>query len=126
MAPVSLLDQEPLLDPGRFIPAPLRPRTHLPTAQTNLGLDPPEDPHHARGGPLDLAGHRRTHPAAPGPPAGRRSASALGETRCAGPADPRAGAPRVSAHPRDERPAGPGAQTQQARSGTPARLPQPP
>jgi hypothetical protein len=53
------------------VPAPLRPRAHLPAAQTDPRLDPAEDPHPRSRGPLDLARDCRPHPASPGPAAGR-------------------------------------------------------
>src|SRR3954466_273961 len=40
---------------------------------------------------LDLAGHRRAHPATPGPPPGGRPAPALGKTPACRATDPRAG-----------------------------------
>ena len=49
------------------LPAPLRPRTHLPVPQADPRLDHPEAARPRRRRPLDLAGHRRAHPTAPGP-----------------------------------------------------------
>src|SRR5262249_54821062 len=51
------------------VPAPLRPRTHLPAVQTDPGLDRPDHPLTRGRRPLDLAGHRRLHPAAVAAPA---------------------------------------------------------
>src|SRR3981189_2330640 len=104
------------------VPAPLRPRTHLPTVQTNPGLDPPEDPHPAGSRPLDLADHHRLHPTPPGPALGRRPAPSLGTPRPAGSAHSGPGPPRVSKHPPDQRPTSRCAETRQTRPRPATRL----
>ena len=49
------------------LPAPLRPRTHVQVPQADPRLDHPQAARSRRRRSLDLAGHRRAHPAAPGP-----------------------------------------------------------
>ena len=78
-----------------------------------------------RGRPLDLAAHRRTHPATTGRAPRRRPAPTLGTPRRPRPPHPSKSPPRHSEHPRHDRPAGPSTQTQPSRSRTPARLLQP-
>jgi hypothetical protein len=68
------------------------------------GLDRAEDPRPGGCGPVDLAGHRRPYPAAPGPPAGRRPAPPLGTARLAGAADPGPRPPRVPEYSHEGRP----------------------
>jgi hypothetical protein len=68
------------------VPPPLRPRTHLPNAQADTGLDLPEDPHPAGRRPVDLAHPRRLHPTPAGPTTRRRPAPTMGETRSTRPA----------------------------------------
>jgi hypothetical protein len=60
------------------VPPPVRPGAHGQVRQADPGLDDPTAPP-AR--PLDLAGAGRLPPAAPGPPAHRRSAAAVGAAR---------------------------------------------
>ena len=48
------------------LPPPLRPRTHLQVLHADPRLDQPEAARSRRRRPLDLAGHRRAHPTAPG------------------------------------------------------------
>lgn len=67
---------------------------------------------------MDLAGHRRLHPAAACPAPGSRPAPALGETQPAGQAHPRPCPPRLPAHPPNNRLPGPGAETLPARPRT--------
>jgi hypothetical protein len=107
------------------VPTPVRPRTHLPAVQTDPGLDHPEDPHPRRSGPLDLADHRRAHPATTGPAAGCRSPTAPGKTRRPRPADPRKGPTRVSPPPREHQPSYRCTETLPTRPRPPTRLPQP-
>ena len=60
------------------LPAQIRPRTHLPAAQTDAGLDPTQDPHTRRGRPVDLADHRLPHPAPPRPRTSPRTSAGPG------------------------------------------------
>ncbi len=83
---------------------------------------PPEDPHPGRGGPLDLADHHRLHPAASGPAPRGRPAASLGETRRTGPADPRAGPPRVSLPPGEDDPSRRGSETGRPGPGERSRV----
>jgi hypothetical protein len=73
------------------VPAPIRPRTHLSTAQADPRLDSPENPHPRRRGPLDLARDRRAHTTAPGTTTRRRPPPALGTPGPARSAHPRPG-----------------------------------
>src|SRR3954451_4162219 len=104
------------------VPAPFRSRTHLPAVQTDPGLDRPEDPHSASSRPVDVAGHRRLHPAASRPPARRRPAPTLGETGPAGSADTGPGPPRGSKPPPTHHPARQRSETLPTRSRTPTRI----
>src|SRR4051794_3856205 len=99
--------------------APLRPGTHHPAVQADPGLDDAEDPLPAGGRPLDLAGPRRPHPAAAGPPTGPGPAPALGEAAGAGAADPGQSPPRLSPPPGENRSAGQCSETEPPRTGTP-------
>jgi hypothetical protein len=74
--------------------------------ETDSRLDPAEDPHPRSRRPLDLADHRRPHPASPGPAAGRRPAPPLGTPGPARTAHPRPGPPQLSEHPGADRPPG--------------------
>jgi Dolichyl-phosphate-mannose-protein mannosyltransferase len=60
------------------ISASLRPRTHLPTVQTDPWLDHCETARPAGGRPMDLADHRRPHPTPADPHPRGRPAPALG------------------------------------------------
>ncbi|WP_440107935.1 transposase, partial [Streptosporangium sp. H16] len=106
------------------VPAQIRPGAYVPVLQADPGLDRAEDPQPAGGRPLDLADHRRLHPAAPGPSSGGGPAPFVGETRSARAAESGSGTARVSQHPPGNVMSGPCAQTRQARPGTSARLPQ--
>ena len=103
------------------VPAPLRPGAHRPAVQADPGLDRPEDSLAAGGRPLDLAGHRRAHPAAAGPPARRGSAPALGATAASRSADPRPGPAWVSLPTRKDLLSGQRTETHPPRAGTPTR-----
>jgi hypothetical protein len=96
--------------PGRDLaglPAPVRRRARVPVREGNPGLDLRPAPHPGAGGPVDLAGHRRLYPAAPGPPVSAGPAPPLGAARPArqgplpGPRPPRFPShPRPPGHPR--------------------------
>ena len=90
-----------------------------------LGWTSPEAARPRRRRPLDLAGHRRAHPTAPGPRPDRRPAPPLGTTLPTRPADPRPGPPRISPPPTEDHPPGQRAETQPTRPRTPTRHPQP-
>ena len=107
------------------LPAPFRPRTHVQIPQADPRLDHPQAARPRRRGPLDLAGHRRAHPTAPGPGPGHRPAPPLGTALPTRAADPRPGPPRVSPPPTEDHPSGPCAETQPTRPRTPTRHPQP-
>jgi DDE superfamily endonuclease len=49
------------------VPAPVRPRAHLPAVQADTRLDRPQATRPNRGRPVDLADHRRSHPTAARP-----------------------------------------------------------
>ncbi|ETT25790.1 hypothetical protein RR21198_3535 [Rhodococcus rhodochrous ATCC 21198] len=70
------------------VPAPLRPRTHLPDVQTDVGVDRAEDPQPRGGRSLDLDRARCAHPAAARPAPGRGPAPTVGTTASPGPVDP--------------------------------------
>ncbi|GAA2106875.1 hypothetical protein GCM10009759_45520 [Kitasatospora saccharophila] len=90
------------------VPPPLRPGTHLPADEADARLDRPEDLPRRQRRPVDLARHRRPHPAPPRPAAGRGPPPPLGAARRAPPPHPRPGATGVSQHPPDHpRPAAP-------------------
>ena len=98
------------------VPAPLRPRTHLPAVQTDPGLDPPEDPTPAAADRWTWLIITAPHPTAAGPTSRRRPTLALGTPRHPEPTDPGPGlsvaclgtsarAPRY--RPQHRNPAGP-------------------
>ena len=70
------------------------------------------------------ADHRRAHPPAPRPPAGRRPAPTVGETRPAGPADPSSGPSWISEPPREDTHPRQRTETRSPRPRTPTRLPE--
>jgi hypothetical protein len=78
------------------LPTPLRPRTHLPVRQEHPGLDRPTGAHPRAGRPLDVAAHRRLHPAQARPRTRRRPPPALGTSPRALPAHPRTRPARFS------------------------------
>jgi hypothetical protein len=92
---------------------------------TDPRLGPAEAPHPRGRRPLDLADHRRPHPAEAPPPGRRRFAAPLGATGRAGPADPRACPPRVPEPPPAPRLPGPCTQTLTPRAGAATRLEEP-
>ena len=98
---------------------------HLPAAQADPRLDRPQDPRPPRRRHLDLAGHRRPHPAPPRPTPGRRPAPPLGTTRTTRPAHPGPGPSRVPLPPREGRLSGRRAETRQARTRPATRIEEP-
>ena len=72
-----------------------------------LGLDRPEDPRPPHRRPVDLADHRRPHPAPPRPPPRRRPAPPLGTAKAGAGSRPHAsaGGSATSARQRSARPA---------------------
>lgn len=70
------------------LPAVLRPGTHLPSDEADPGLDRPEDPSRGHRRPVDLAHHRRPHPAPPRPAPRRRAETPLGTENRVPPAHP--------------------------------------
>ncbi|MFJ4659038.1 transposase [Nocardia sp. NPDC088792] len=85
------------------VPAALRYRAYLPDVEADPGLDPPTLTRPRGGRPLDLADAHRLYTVTVGPPPGRRSAPALGETPCITTAHTRPSAARVSTHPHEDR-----------------------
>jgi hypothetical protein len=85
------------------LPAPLRHRTHLPLRQIHPGLDHPRCTHPRTGRPVDLAHHRRLHPATPGPTSRRRPPAALGTTPRLRQTDPSPRPTRISVTARHHR-----------------------
>jgi hypothetical protein len=83
------------------LPAQIRPRAHLPAHETDPRLDRPEGPSRGHRQPVDLAHHRRPHPAPPRPAPRRGPPPSLGATRRVSPAHSRPGAAGVSQRPRD-------------------------
>lgn len=81
------------------VPAALRPGAHLPLVQADPGLDPAPAAGTGGGGPVDLADHRRLHPA-PARASGRsRPATSLGKAHRTAPAHPGPGPADVSELP---------------------------
>src|SRR4029453_3728328 len=83
----------------RRVPAPIRPRAHLPLPQTDPRLDPAPPTHPGKSRPLDLADHLRLHPPPTGTQPHRGPPPPLGNPARPRPADPRPGPTRFSAHP---------------------------
>ena len=105
--------------------APLRPGAHLPVLQAGPGLERPAAARPCRRRPVDLADHRRLHPAPAGPAPRRRPAAALAAAcpaRAADPARVRRGFRRV----RDTAGSRSPAETRQTRPRPPDGLQQPP
>lgn len=118
--------------PGRrrlrlvVLPAQIRPGAHLSPAQAVPRLDAAAASRPAGGGPVDLAGDRRTHPAPSCRTAHGRPTQTLGEDHpCRRDADTDSRPARVPAHPPAPRPPGPCTKTQPSRPRTPARLQKP-
>jgi hypothetical protein len=116
--------------PGDATPLPVwlwSSRTGLTGADTaddqaDPRLDPPETAYTPGRGPLDLARHRRPHPA-PAPPRSRLGPTPpLGEARRARPAHPRPSPPRVSQPPSAPGKPGPRAETLPPRPRKAARV----
>ena len=101
-------------------------RAHLPAVQAGPRVDRTQDPQPRRCGPVDLADHRRPHPAPPGPRPGRRPAPPVGAARPARTAHPGPGPPRIPEPPREDRLPGRCTETRQARPRTPPRIEEPP
>ncbi|WDO10739.1 hypothetical protein ME763_36735 [Streptomyces murinus] len=76
--------------------------------------------------PLDVADHRRPHPALPRPPPRHRPAAAVGEASATPQAHPGPGPARVSEPPHDDRFAGRCTKTHPPRPRTPTRIEEPP
>jgi hypothetical protein len=111
--------RRPLLD---VVPSKIRHRAHIPASEADPGLDRAAAPRPGGSGPLDLAGDRRPHPAAPGPATGHRPAPALGEATGSRPAHPGPRAARVSEPTREDPVASACAQTLPARPRATAGL----
>src|SRR4051812_8888607 len=79
----------------------------------------------AGGRPLDVADHRRLHPAASGPLPHRGPAPPLGETTGAGATDPGPGPARISPPPAEDCSAGQRTETQPTRTRPATRSHQP-
>jgi len=92
---------------------------YLPPVQTDPRLDRPEGsrPTHRR--PVDLADHRRPHPAPSRPSPRRGPPPPLGTTCRTSPAHTCTRPPGVPAPPREDAPPGSGAETLEARPRTP-------
>lgn len=104
------------------LPPQIRPGSHLEAPEADARLDGIEDPPRRQRRSVDLAHHRRPHPAPPRPPPRRGPAPSLGATRRTPPPHPRPRPPGVSQHPRDGGPSVGRTETVQAGPGTTSRL----
>ena len=105
--------------------APPCGRAHLPAVQADPGLDRPEGPQPPDRRPVDLARHRRPHPAPPRPPTRRRPPPPLGTTTTGEQTHARTSPPRVPQPPPDHTTSSQCAQTIKARPRTPTWLQKP-
>ena len=83
------------------VPPQIRSRAHLPADEADPRLDRPEDPPRGHRRPVDLAHHRRPHPAPPRPTPRRGPPPPLGTPHRTPPPHPRPRPPRVSQPPRE-------------------------
>ena len=108
------------------VPAPFRPRAHVPVPETAARLDTPETARPGRRRPVDLARHRRLRPAAPCPRSRRRHPAALAAALRARPPHPVPGTEGVSPHPPGPARSRQRAETLPPRPRTPRRIEEPP